>query len=50
MLEQGIFNNDVLQLNCRVKRTYKKCTDGKLCNPEPEFDTIENCKDCQKKL
>jgi len=36
--------------NCRVKRTYKKCDAGKICNPQDEFDMIESCKDCKKYL
>ena len=36
--------------NCRVKRTYKKCVGGKLCNPQDEFDMLESCKDCKKYL
>lgn len=50
MLESGVFNVDVLQQNCKVKRTYKKCVDGVLCNPEPEFDTVERCVICNKYL
>lgn len=28
----------------------ENCTPGTLCNPEPEFDTVERCKDCGKLL
>jgi hypothetical protein len=41
---------DLLKQNCRVKRTYKKCDDFKLCNPQAEFGMIENCKTCTKQL
>jgi hypothetical protein len=26
------------------------CVPGALCNPEPEFDTVERCKTCGKLL
>lgn len=26
----------------------EKCNEGTLCNPEPDFDTTERCKDCGK--
>ena len=40
-----------IKSNCKVARTYKKgCEAGKLCNPQPEFDCLETCKDCTKIL
>lgn len=51
MLEAIQFTNeDVLQQNCKIKRTYKKCDPLKLCNPQSEFDMVESCKNCKKQI
>ena len=43
-------NEDVLQQNCRVKRTYQKCNPLELCSPSAEFDMIEKCTICNKTI
>lgn len=50
MLKVELENQKELVQNCKVKRTYKKCKIGRLCNPESDFDMIENCKTCNKKI
>jgi hypothetical protein len=50
MLEQGVFNDDCLNQNSKVGKTYKrKCKVDKLCVPEDVFDCIEKCKLCKKR-
>lgn len=43
----------IAQQNCKVGRSYPKtntCLPGVLCSPVDEFDMIEGCKDCNKKI
>jgi len=41
----------ILEQYCRVGRIYPRvCQEGVLCYPLSEFDMIESCKECKKKL
>ena len=49
MLETEQFKNeDVLQQNCKIGKKHPKCSAGKLCHPQGEFDMVESCKSCKK--
>lgn len=50
LLARQLNQEGISHQKCRVKRVYKKCAPLKLCNPQSEFDMIENCKDCKKQM
>lgn len=42
--------NSANQIPVNEPEVLKICENGKLCNPIPEFEMIEKCKDCGKTL
>lgn len=50
MLDTTEISEEILQQNCKVKRTYRNCKKGVLCDPTAVFDMIEKCKICNKTI
>lgn len=50
MLKTRYTFNSANEIPVKDGEEIKTCEPGKLCNPESEFEMIEKCKNCGKKL